>query len=303
MSICRPVSRSICRDVIFPIFGGRVEDIDVVLTPVTLVSGETTAAEQTLIEAQMLTYNILNLLKSDHSRLRRRSQITLDSATAVSQYKELTQTISDFTASDIRYANYTWHGEHASDAAAGNASSVNTLYFNTTDLTFRGVSSNSGGITVWANFNQNTGLTQPTTWLSGLSDTEIESYFDTNTYDASRNYFVYQSSSGQVRKLTLDDTWSDLASDAEFDGVTGSELTQDTTNLLGDLDLDVSLSLGAIEVDINDTFRTKVDLVSGTTTYSLFLPHNLQNVTFYKIPGFGGKTWGTTDRKTWGILS
>ena len=242
---------------------------------VTLIDGETTAAEQTLIEGASLANNILNLLKTDHPGLSRRSQLTLDSATAVIQYKEATQTLTDFTDTDIKFPGYTYHGEHADDAAAGDVSSHQFIYFRTSDLSWRGVSNNTGG-TTWGNFAQNEGLLQPTTWLSSLSDSEISSYFDTNTYDATRNYYVYEQSSGQVRKITRTETWQTLAADAEYDEVSGSELTLNSDNLLSNLRLTIALAQDSISADKPD-WRAKIDLVHGSVTYTLYILLNLEN--------------------------
>ena len=244
---------------------------DAVLGGVTLPASTFTATSKTVVEGNTITIRYLGFLDgqddADFPPVEEWSQLQLDSVTAVIQYKTSTMTtsITDFTASDIRYSGYVWHGEHASDTDAGDVLNVNTVYFRTSDLQWRGVSANVGGTTTWANFDQSSGLLQPASWLGSLSDAELTTYFENNDYDSSRNYYFYQESSSEVRKYaeTSTDTWTDFAMSDDIDGVEFDELTVDTSLLQNFGILRMTLADDSIMEDVMDKFRVSITLTQS----------------------------------------
>ena len=289
MSICRPVSRSICRDVIYPIFGGRVEDVDVVLMPVTLVSGDTTAAAQTLIEGSSLAYNIVNLLLADHPRLRIRSQLTLTAASAKIQNRDFSYTYTDLSESvDLRYSQDRWYGEQSDESSidvSSVASSIRPAIYNTTLQVFRLYSTQSTP-REWVTPapSHSDILSQPETWLGHRTQSSVVSYFGSNSYNSSRRYYFYDSTDGMVKRVTRLQTWTDLG-DTEVEGVSNTELTQDITALLNNLHYSLALTANSIDADVHDIFRSVVELMGDGNTYTLYLPFNLQNAAASLLSG------------------
>ena len=239
-----------------------------VLGSVSLPSGAMfTATARTIVEGNTLTIRYRAFLDgqddADFPAIRRWDQLELTSATAQVQYKATVDSanIADFMDSDIRYSGYNYHGEHVNDAAAGNVLNLNTVYFRTSNNQWRGASSNAGGMTEWADFDQDTGLLQPVTWLGSLSDAELTTYFQENTYDSSRNYYFYQESSGQVRKYTETTTvtWTELMTGDEHNGVESDELTVDVSELKDNGVLRITLADDSIDMD-SENFRVQITL-------------------------------------------
>ena len=195
MGVFLPTIRTIFPEVIYPIFGDRFGEEE--LQPVTLVSGEATASTETLTEGQTLNYNLRSIVGTQISGLQDWSQLTLDSVDAVIRYRQVSEDITDFENSDLRYSQDRWYGEAANDSDIDVASVPDTerpVYYNTTNNRFRLYSQNNPRAWVTPIPNHYDILAQPVTWLGPLSDAELTAYFESNTYNASRNYFFYQES-------------------------------------------------------------------------------------------------------------
>ena len=262
---------------------------DVILGPVTLVDGNTTAAAQTLIEGSSLAYNIVNLLLADHSGLRKRSQLTLTAASAKRQYRDFSYTYADLSESvDLRYSQDRWYGEQSDESSidvSSVASSIRPAIYNTTLQVFRLYSTQSTP-REWVTPapSHSDILSQPETWLGHRTQSSVVSYFGSNSYNSSRHYYFYDSDDGMVKRVTRLQTWTDLG-DTEVEGVSNTELTQDITALLNNLHYSLALTANSIDADVHDIFRSVVELMGDGNTYTLYLPFNLQNAAASLLSG------------------
>jgi hypothetical protein len=227
---------------------------------------------------------LVNVLKSSHSGLKRWSQLSLDSASATIQYNEstVTDTKEDIVDTDLNSGfggSRSWQGEV--DAIGDITSGQGVWFIRDTANT------NDGGSIVWGfstNLNSGTSLTatfDSGTWLGAHTLTSLQTYFETNTYTEGTRYYYYDTDLTEVRRFlrTATDTWSDLGA-TEFDDVSNTELTRDTSALLSQGRLSVALSTDAIEENKDDTFRVKVDLVEGSNTFVVYLPIDLEDMSF-----------------------
>ena len=115
------------------------------------------------------------------------------------------------------------------------------------------------------------------TWLGHRTFANAQTgYAETGTT------FYYDTGNNQVRRLQRTvltaGAWNDMVSGTEYDDVTTTELTLDTSTLLSDGTLSASLVLNAISEDKDDLFRIAVEITDGTATYTLYLPIDLENI-------------------------
>lgn len=235
---------------------------------VALPDAEFTAMSQTIVEGNTITIRYFALLEgqadADFPDFDAWRDLDIASVSAQLQYKRTVTSadITDFQNSDILANNFNYHGEYESDADAGDVPSIRYLYYRTSDNQWRGVSTNNAdGTTIWANFNQDTGLVQPVTWLGSLSDDELTTYFENNEYDSSRNYFFYQESSGQVRRYaeSTSEEWTDFTSGDEHDGVAADELTVNDAQLRSRGIVRITLTDDSVDMNTDD-FRVLITL-------------------------------------------
>ena len=308
MSICRPISRSICRDVIYPIFGGRIEGIDdAPLLDITLTSGTVNPAERTVIEAMTLRVNYRPILATHLSGLRNWSQqLSLDSVAPKLQYNERSDPVvvdRELVQGDFGFS-FNWHGVHQNIADAGipedadgNPIYSSVFYSIDNDAAYLYVSALGG---IWSGYSNpiaslNLGIEA---WLDSRTLAELETFFEGEPYNASTTYIYFDPARPtQMRVFTGATGWTpesfdfiDMVAGTEYDGVTTTELTFDDTDLLGEGFLDITLQSGSIAADINDKFRVNTAFVEGTTTLLVLLPIDLEDATVVaKSMIIGGK--------------
>ena len=256
------------------------------LLPIALFDGSITGIKSSVTEGATVNLNLLPVIDGRFTGLRRWSQLLLDSVLATIQYENITSNITDFGDSDLRFGQDVWHGEHASDSdvdVSSVSSSERPLYYRTSDNRFRLYSTNIPRTWVTPFPNHYDILEIPHRWLGSLSDSELTDYFQNNSYNSNRRYYFFQESSGEVRRYTQTKAW--LNFDSEQDDVRPTELTLETDLLLNDGRLSVSLSADAIDADKDGVFRIKIDLLSGTETFIVYLPLDLLNSTGSVLTG------------------
>ena len=268
--------------------------IDLVNIPdaITLPSGEATLTSRDLTEGGSLSLDLREDLDglddADFPALSVWSQLLIDSASAGFQtYSEAGYEKADIGDSDLT-GGRTWHGEFGSIGEAGDPIAA-ALYFNFNNminLFIYGATPFGDDEVVWTAITGDfsdlfvSHGSGSAVWLDARTEAELDTYFTSNTYNVDNTYYYYDSVIGEIRRITavITEGWSDFGATDEVDDVSGTELTRDTDSLLSNGELTVSLSENSIDEDKDDLFRVKIDFVSGSITFTVYQPIDLENV-------------------------
>ena len=270
------------------------------LEQITLTHGNTTPNTRTLLEASTIDFDLRSIIAPDHTGLQRWSQLTLDSASAVLQY--YAAPTYSFSNPDIVDSNLssgfvgyrTWNDEV--DSRSDIPDNDTGWWYVRDETQFVGRQTSDGNLVTltgpeYAFAPSGAGIT----WLGHRTFANAQSgYAETGTT------YYYDTGNSQVRRLQRTvltaASWTTLASGATYDDVSDTELTLDTDLLLSSGMLMASLSENSIDEDKDDIWRIKVDLVSGTTTFTAYLLIDLENASEVSLSDLDA--FGTTDTET-----
>ena len=249
--------------------------------PITLMSGTTTATSRDLTEDSSITYNLRSLVSSGNPGLFSwAQQLELDSVTVTLQYKSTAHSYVDITNDDLRYSTDRWYNEQSADSDLDLSTvpdDVRPIIYNTTLNVFRISTVDTPRTWITPVPNHDSILQLPHTWLGSRSSAQVLTYFQTNTYDSSQHYYLFDTTANKVRKYTQSSSYSTLTDTAQ-QGVDNTELTTSHSDTLTSGRITISLSDDSIDGDddVNNIFRIKIDLVEDSETYTIYLPIDLK---------------------------
>ena len=212
------------------------------------------------------------------------SQLNLASAMTTLQYLTETTTDSreDIINTDLNSGfggSRVWMGEV--DAQSDIPANAQGVWFirDTADT-------DDGGSIAWgfgSNLGTGTSLTSTFStgsWRGAHTLSSLQTYFESNTYNANTRYYYYDTVLREVRRFVriLSEVWTDFVSGDEIENVAFSELTVSATNFLSQGEVEVSLAASAIDADVSDRFRLRGTLSNANGTVYLNQPLNLMVV-------------------------
>ena len=271
MSICRGIFTEICSPIFLPIFRDAGSETEVILDPIELPDGAVfNPVARTIREGRTVTIQYEPYLEglgdADFPDFSEWSQLNLASAMTTLQYLTETTTDSreDIINTDLNSGfggSRVWMGEV--DAQSDIPANAQGVWFirDTADT-------DDGGSIAWgfgSNLGTGTSLTSTFStgaWRGAHTLSSLQTYFESNTYNANTRYYYYDTVLREVRRFvrTTAEIWTEFEMDDAIDEVEFNELTINTSELLSRGILRATLADDAIPADVLSKFRVDIEL-------------------------------------------
>ena len=271
MSICRGIFTEICSPIFLPIFRDAGSETEVILDPIELPDGAVfNPVARTIREGRTVTIQYEPYLEglgdTDFPDFSEWSQLNLASAMTTLQYLTETTTDSreDIINTDLNSGfggSRVWMGEV--DAQSDIPANAQGVWFirDTADT-------DDGGSIAWgfgSNLGTGTSLTSTFStgaWRGAHTLSSLQTYFESNTYNANTRYYYYDTVLREVRRFvrTTAEIWTEFEMDDAIDEVEFNELTINTSELLSRGILRATLADDAIPADVLSKFRVDIEL-------------------------------------------